>query len=856
MLQLALVSTLSISLGAPAEEPPVAGEQVTADLIGPILIEDFSAVRHRHRHAPDPPRVNGRSFPAGTWTVPSAGAMSGVHSGVRSLTNRYGDDRMGVGLPAGTDVLGAWFAGQSATGAWAEAVRVIGERDGATVATTDWLSITAEPQRLAIDFENVDRIVVEARRQATGGAWWALDDLELVIDGEARTLTFEDLPTRTTLSGTDWGGLNWEFGTGTTSAALTVPPPVDADSITDARRPDEVPPAEATAPVGPAQAPVLVTDFTAVIRGDAGQFSFPPDTCGAVGPEHFVATVNRNWAVYDKNSGAELANTSLTSFQPGTNGDPRVIWDHLAGRWIVVSTDFDTNIYFAYSLTADPFGPWLKTPITISAGLDQNRWPDYPTLGFDNDGIYVSAYMIGGPNRMTLLAIDKAPLLADPPAMGNVTAFRELPVVGAIQPCISWEDEGGAYTISRWSSTSLRIRQVTGSLASSPTLTNVGFALIPSHLSPPDAPALGSGSPLDTVGSRLMNAVQRGGSIWTAHAINVDGRAAARWYKVDTQSLAVEYGTISDPVRHYYFPSVAVNGFGDMAMGFSGSHANEYAGSYFAGRRAGDPAGSTSLPQLLRNGTAPQNNIDGFGRNRWGDYSLTTVDPTDDATFYTIQEHALTTNVWATHVGRLEHDPVTSPDNDVCAEALVLNDGATEISNEGAGADGPLEPGCFSGGGVIDRDVWYRYSASCTGQLTINLCDTTFDARLSVYAETCPEGESSDPIACAESGCPEGPGSIIELDCALGEQFLIRVGGTNGDFGAATIRLTCEAEKVDGCEGDIDASGVVDFEDLLAVLTNWGPCPPEPCVADINGNGFVDLNDLIGVLGDWGPCPG
>ena len=48
---------------------------------------------------------------------------------------------------------------------------------------------------------------------------------------------------------------------------------------------------------------------------------------------------------------------------------------------------------------------------------------------------------------------------------------------------------------------------------------------------------MGSGTPLDSVGSRLMNAVYRNGSIWTAHCVSVGGRAAARWYEVNTGTL-------------------------------------------------------------------------------------------------------------------------------------------------------------------------------------------------------------------------------------------------------------------------------------------------------------------------------
>ena len=102
--------------------------------------------------------------------------------------------------------------------------------------------------------------------------------------------------------------------------------------------------------------PQLLSDFRGVIRGDAGSSSAPPDTCGAIGPDHFVITVNRNFAVYDRDTGAELINMHLGSFLPGSNGDPRVLYDQHSGRWIVLVTDFDTKIFLAVSLTSDATG--------------------------------------------------------------------------------------------------------------------------------------------------------------------------------------------------------------------------------------------------------------------------------------------------------------------------------------------------------------------------------------------------------------------------------------------------------------------------------------------------------------------
>ena len=54
------------------------------------------------------------------------------------------------------------------------------------------------------------------------------------------------------------------------------------------------------------------------------------------------------------------------------------------------------------------------------------------------------------------------------------------------------------------------------------------------------------------------------------------------------------------------------------------------------------------------------------------------------------------------------------------------------------------------------------------------------------------------------------------------------------------------------CPADLDGSGSVDFQDLLAILVSWGPC--EGCPADLDGDGVVGFSDLLAILFAWGSC--
>ncbi|MBT5657382.1 MAG: hypothetical protein HOI89_06340, partial [Phycisphaerae bacterium] len=57
------------------------------------------------------------------------------------------------------------------------------------------------------------------------------------------------------------------------------------------------------------------------------------------------------------------------------------------------------------------------------------------------------------------------------------------------------------------------------------------------------------------------------------------------------------------------------------------------------------------------------------------------------------------------------------------------------------------------------------------------------------------------------------------------------------------------------CPGDIDGSGDVGVDDLLALIGVWGPCgDPSDCPEDLNGSGAVDVDDLLTLIGAFGGC--
>jgi len=88
---------------------------------------------------------------------------------------------------------------------------------------------------------------------------------------------------------------------------------------------------------------------------------------------------------------------------------------------------------------------------------------------------------------------------------------------------------------------------------------------------------------------------------------------------------------------------------------------------------------------------------------------------------------------------------------------------------------------------------------------------------------------------------------------------------TGRDLGAFTI-VGETIVLLNTCPADVAPAGApdhsVDVNDLLAVITSWGPCvgcPPVHCAADIAppsaGDCQVNVNDLLLVITTWGACP-
>lgn len=409
----------------------------------------------------------------------------------------------------------------------------------------------------------------------------------------------------------------------------------------------------------------------------------PPDTMGAVGASHLMVMLNSQVRIQSK-TGYTISTVSLSSFWSSLTGfpfDPNLVYDQRDERWLA-TCDADDNstsssVFFAISDTSDPTGVW--TFYQFDADFENDEWADYPGFGYNKNWAVITNNMFtvdaGESFTFTgvkMWVIDKSTALAGGILTMTVfpTGFDTLGGIDGItlQPCATFGEEDTLYLLdnSDWSAGGtflLRLTRITGTPASPEfsfvpdaggIFAGTGTFLVANNFNTAliNAAQAGSAELVETNGPRLLNAVFRNGRVWGAHSGGLpvapasSDRSAVFWYELDpalldTTSPIVQSGVIDGgPGVHHFFPSIAVNQDDGAVVGFSRSDASRFVEAVYTGRNSGDAAGTMDSITVIKAGEDSYEKDFGSGRVRWGDYSATVVDPSDDTTFWTLQEYA------------------------------------------------------------------------------------------------------------------------------------------------------------------------------------------------------------------------
>ncbi|MCI0585977.1 MAG: hypothetical protein L0323_03940 [Planctomycetes bacterium] len=156
---------------------------------------------------------------------------------------------------------------------------------------------------------------------------------------------------------------------------------------------------------------------------------------------------------------------------------------------------------------------------------------------------------------------------------------------------------------------------------------------------------------------------------------------------------------------------------------------------------------------------------------------------------------------------------VPGPGNDECAGAIPLATGLNAgFSNFGSSlSSAPWS--CGPGG----SDVWFTYTATCTGPATISLCGpgfATFDAMIQVFSGGC---GGLLPLACSDDVCGAVPQVLLAV--TAGTTYRLRVGGYSGSQGSFDLLVLC---GLPGPGNDECVGATPIFDGVNTVRTNGG----------------------------------
>jgi len=427
----------------------------------------------------------------------------------------------------------------------------------------------------------------------------------------------------------------------------------------------------------------------------------PPDCALAAGPAHLVSLVNAHMQIRNL-AGVQIGSqVSLVSFFPiDTTGfifDPRVSYDPMSGRFILVAAGrFDNDgsamtptlegteqstLVIAVSATSDPTGTWRTYSFNIRRGSVAGgdlQWGDYPSLGWDQQAIYVTFNMLqfagatsGGGNRLITLnkamAIAGNPLtpvivedvlLPSPPFAAGSTVSTPKPVetAGPLSPYLMTAAETAAGGVG----VGIALYKVTDPLA-----LGGGPFISVSHIASAYQSAGNAAQPgatmanqfLEAFGTRLQKTSYRNGVIWTSHQVSNDGSIGGppmcRFYRIDPTGAGslLDTDDITDATRNYFYPAICPDPAGNAIAVMAASSSTEFASIYHT--RYDATTGAFEPPVLLEAGTVFYQSLVN-GRNRWGDYFDCSLDVNEGGTSVWVQgELPVTGTTWKMRAARV-----------------------------------------------------------------------------------------------------------------------------------------------------------------------------------------------------------
>ena len=400
----------------------------------------------------------------------------------------------------------------------------------------------------------------------------------------------------------------------------------------------------------------------------------PPDTDGVVGPNHFFQMTNLVTLITDKNgtpvSGPFLNNAFWAGIgglcEPNNSGDPIVLYDEGADRWVVTQFAVATPNYaqcVAVSQTGDPTGGYNRYEFRF----DNVGFNDYPKHGIVTDSVTLMANIfvqnIFGQFTFAgtfLGAIDKNAMYAGQPAslLGENLGTLEF---GFVAGDLDGPGTSTALFATAMSRTNLFDiwELIPNFSAGTYSLSRIAAIPIPAFDSTLCGAARGACIPqpqtnirLESLAGRLMPRLQIRDfgtyrTMLVAHTVDVDntGRAGIRWYEMrqvggGNWSLYQENTYAPNDGENRFMPSIAMNAAGDIGVGYLVGSGSTFLSTAVTGQSAANSGSNEfdSDEQFCATGGGAETDT----ARRAGDYSATSVDPNTDSFWHTNEYFATT----------------------------------------------------------------------------------------------------------------------------------------------------------------------------------------------------------------------
>ncbi|MGB3713689.1 MAG: hypothetical protein WA996_04590 [Candidatus Promineifilaceae bacterium] len=441
--------------------------------------------------------------------------------------------------------------------------------------------------------------------------------------------------------------------------------------------------------------------------GQGYTFVTPPDTVGDVGVDHYIQMINGGGtgvAVYNKHTGSLMQSFALTGLGGCSTGkgDPIVLYDHAADRWFLSEirpSDLQVNSLCIFiSTTPDPLGTYNSYQFSTP------DFPDYPKYAVWPDGYYATT----NESSPSSYALDRTAMLAGNPATSQRFTAPDLsgfgfqtltpgdwdgataPPAGApnyFMRHVDTEAHGpsGFPTEDFLEVWAFHVDWSTPTNSSFAQIANISVAEFDSDLcgffsfsaiAMPDA-AKCSPSSLDPLREVVMWRLQYRnfgshenlvGNFVTD--VSGDDDAGVRWFELRKSGAGAwslyQEGTYAPDSDSRWMGAIAMDGAGNIALGYNVSSSSTYPSLRYAGRLTSDSLGT--MPEgehVLVDGSASN------ASNRYGDYAAMSVDPVDDCTFWFTGEYNVT-NQWSTRIGAFKFDACGTPDFTLSAEPYTL----------------------------------------------------------------------------------------------------------------------------------------------------------------------------------------